>query len=297
VAAGEALADETWACAVTAGDGSASGAAGDDEVLVESACGDGSVTLTASGIQFVTVCGGTFDMGCTPGQSSCQSNEFPVRTTTLTRDYYMSRTEVTQGQFAALMGYNPSVFWSGGANKPVEQVSWFEAAAFANAVSSAAGLPRCYTCTGSSYGVYCTGSSDPYTCDGYRLPTEAEWEGAARCGEDLMYAGSDIIATVAWYSVNSGLQTHSVGGLASNACGLYDMSGNVFEWTNDRWSSSAYGVGALTDPPGPASGYDRVYRGGSWAWISQESRVAFRGALGQAYNDFRIGIRLVRNAP
>jgi formylglycine-generating enzyme required for sulfatase activity len=140
VLSGETLPDELWTCAATANDGSASGAAGEDDVLVDSDCvNDGTVTLTSSGVQFVTVCGGTFDMGCTPGQSSCYADESPVRETTLTRDYYMSRTEVTQGQFQAVMGYNPSYFPSCGSTCPVEQLTWHEAAAFTNAMSAASG--------------------------------------------------------------------------------------------------------------------------------------------------------------
>jgi len=294
VPAGEAVADESWACAVTASDGSASGLVGDDEVLVESACGSGRVTLTASGIEFVTVCGGTFDMGCTPGQSSCDSDESPVRTTTLTRDYYMSRTEVTQGQFAAVMGYSPSYFASCGSSCPVEDVSWHEAAYFANAVSTAAGLATCYTCSGSGSSVTCSAPSSVYSCAGYRLPTEAEWEGAARCGEDLLYAGSNTINAVAWWRGNS-VGTWPVALLAPNACGLYDMSGNVWEWTNDWYG--AYGGGAATDPTGPASGSHRVIRGGSWSIDPQYARVANRDNASPDFRNDILGVRLLRTAP
>ena len=175
VVVGETLAEEVWSCTVVADDGSAFGSPAEDEVLVESACGDGRVTLTASGIEFVTVCGGTFTMGCTPGQESCEADETPVRSTTLTHNYYMGRTEVTQDQFAAVMGYNSSAFsGSCGSTDPVEQVSWHEAAAFANGVSAAEGLAQCYICTGSGTSVTCSPPSSVYSCAGYRLPTEAD---------------------------------------------------------------------------------------------------------------------------
>jgi formylglycine-generating enzyme required for sulfatase activity len=297
VLAGETFAGEEWTCAAVGSDGSASSAAGEASRTVESDCGDGSITLTASGIDFVTVCASAFDMGCTPGQSSCEADESPVRPTTLTRDYLMSRTEVTQGQFAAVMGYSPSGFTSCGATCPVENVSWHEAAHFANAVSTAAGLSACYSCSGSGESVTCSAPASVYSCAGYRLPTEAEWEGAARCGEDLLYAGSNTIGAVAWYNGNSGSRTRTVGGLASNVCGLYDMSGNIWEWTNDWYSSAAYGGGAATDPAGPASGSDSVIRGGAWAVVSQGARVANRGGVIPGLRGRDIGVRLVRTAP
>jgi formylglycine-generating enzyme required for sulfatase activity len=267
-------------------------------VLVESDCvNDGTVTLTSSGVQFVTVCGGTFDMGCTPGQSSCEADESPVRTTTLTRDYYMSRTEVTQGQFQALMGYNPSYFNGCGSTCPVEQVTWHEAAAFTNAMSAASGLPACYSCSGSGTTVTCSAPSAVYACTGYRLPTEAEWEGAARCGEDLLYAGSNSVGAVAWYASNSGGRTRAVAGLAQNDCGLYDMSGNVFEWTNDWDSIAAYSGGAATNPTGAASGSRRVARGGSWIYGPSYIRVAFRSSNTSDYLNYNLGFRLARTLP
>jgi formylglycine-generating enzyme required for sulfatase activity len=136
-----------------------------------------------------------------------------------------------------------------------------------------------------------------YSCAGYRLPTEAEWEGAARCGEDLLYAGSSSVDAVAWYAGNSVGTTSSVAGLAPNACGLYDMSGNVWEWTNDWFSGTAYGGGAATDPTGPASGLSRVYRGGSWGDDVRYARVAARGVDIPEYQGGNVGVRLVRTAP
>lgn len=296
VLAGETLPDELWTCAVRATDGSASGPAGEDDVLVEADCiNDGSVTLTSSGVQFVTVCGGTFDMGCTPGQSSCYADESPVRTTTLTRDYYMSRTEVTQGQFQALMGYNPSYHSSCGSTCPVEQVTWHMAARFTNAMSAASGLPACYSCSGSGASVTCTAPSSVYSCTGYRLPTEAEWEGAARCGEDLLYAGSNTVGAVAWYTANSGIVTKPVAGRADNACGLYDMSGNIWEWTQDWYGP--YGSSAEVDPTGAGSATDRIFRGGAYGDSASLVRSAFRGGRPPTHVSPAVGLRVVRSLP
>ncbi len=291
------VADEVWECTATPNDGDDDGATATDTVTVESACGDGSITLTASGMDFVTVCGGTFDMGCTPGQSSCESDESPVMPVTLTHDYYMGETEVTQGQYQAVMGSNPSSFTSCGSTCPVEQVSWHMAAAFANAVSSAAGLTQCYSCSGSGTSVSCSVAMDPYTCDGYRLPTEAEWEGAARCGEDLLYAGSNTVGDVGWYRGNSGSTTHAVAGKDANACGLYDMTGNVWEWTQDWYSSSYYTSGGRTDPTGASSGSRRVLRGGCWDNSAANLRVADRGSGDPSARNYDLGFRLTRTIP
>jgi formylglycine-generating enzyme required for sulfatase activity len=289
---------ESWACAATASDGSASVASEGDDVLVvggDPAAGrPASYVEVSSGVELVLIAGRTFDMGCTPGQSSCQADESPVRTTTLTRDYYMGRTEVTQGQFQAIMGYNPSYFSSCGATCPVDSVSWHESAAFTNAVSSTSGLPECSTCTGSGTSVSCTAPSDPYSCAGYRLPTEAEWEGAARCGEDLLYAGSNSIAAVGW--CYPGYNPRPVGGLAGNRCGLHDMSGNVGEWVNDWYSSTEYSIPHVTDPVGPIAGWSRISRGVCYPESPEYARVSARNPA-DGRRDWTIGLRLVRTAP
>ena len=249
---------------------------------------------SASDVAFVKVSASTFLMGCTDGQRDCGRDE-PEHSVTLTHDYFVGVTEVTQWQFEAAMGYNPSGFSGCGASCPVETVSWYESAAYANALSSSAGLMDCYTCTGRGSQVECDVAVDPYDCDGYRLLTEAEWEGAARCGEDLSYAGSDDILEVGWISDNSGSTPHAAAGLAPNACGLYDMTGNAWEWTQDWYH--AYDSGAATDPGGPSVGSERVKRGGGWSGSAFYAHVSRRHNGSAGYGDVSYGFRLSRSSP
>lgn len=252
---------------------------------------------TDTDIDFVTVGAQTFDMGCTPGQSNCGSDESPVMPVTLTRDYLVSRMEITQAQFEAVMGYNPAEFTRCGSDCPVETVTWHEAAAFANGVSAAEGLAECYLCSGSGSSVVCESSSDPYTCEGYRLLTEAEWEAAARCGEDTLYAGSDDAGAVAWTSDNAGNTTHPVASLAPNACGLYDLTGNLWEWTQDWYDDDYYTGAGRTDPMGPSAGSYRVNRGGGWTGSPEFARVANRLRDTPSSRGAGLGLRLARSVP
>ena len=122
-------------------------------MTVADICNSGIVALSASGIDFVEICAGSFDMGCTAGQSGCRTNESPVMPVTLTRNYYLSQTEITQGQYQALMGTNPSYFSSCGTDCPVEYLTWHMSAEYANEVSAAEGLTECYSCSGSGSSV------------------------------------------------------------------------------------------------------------------------------------------------
>jgi formylglycine-generating enzyme required for sulfatase activity len=215
---------------------------------------------------------GTFTMGCKPGRDDvvggCYSDETP-HSATLSKAYYMMEHEVTQGEWQAVMGSNPSYFTSCGSRCPVENVSWDDAQAFITKVSARDGVT-------------------------YRLPTEAEWEWAARGGQDFAYAGSNEVGAVAWYDGNSGGTTHAVCGKQRNGYGLCDMTGNVWEWVVD-WMGD-YGSASVTDPRGPASGSYRVGRGGSWYNDSRGARVANRGGYAPGDRNYNLGLRLVRSS-
>lgn len=281
----------------------AADALGDDGALNDGASADGGADSGSGGAtepgevrppELVVVMAHSFTMGCTPGQSACEADEIPATSVTLTQDFEIGRTEVTQAEFASMMGYNPAYHVACGANCPVESVSWHEAAAYANAVSRAMGLPSCYACTGVGPDVACTVDVDPYRCDGYRLPTEAEWEAAARCGGDERYAGGGDVDRVAWYSDNSDGSAHAVAEKAGNACGAFDMSGNVLEWTQDLYG--VFASGELVNPRGAETGDAVVTRGGNWSNAAESARVSRRGGSDPALRIEVVGLRLARTA-
>lgn len=232
---------------------------------------------------FVLVPSGTFTMGRTSGEGN--SNELPTHQVTLST-FVIGKYEVTQAQYLAVMGTNPSYFTA--SDKPVERVTWFNAVAYCNALSIQEGLTPCYNTSNWSCDI---------SANGYRLPTEAEWEHAARGARnnpDYLYAGSNDLAGVAWHSSNSGNTTHSVGTKAPNSIGIYDMSGNVWEWCNDWYGS--YSSGSQTDPLGPTSGSCRVYRGGSWFSNATYCRLAYRIINYPTFSYYNIGFRLARSS-
>jgi formylglycine-generating enzyme required for sulfatase activity len=276
--------DTTWTCEVAASDGTATGPAGTDGVTAIAGYN------TTYGSTMVAIAAGSFSMGSILGDG----DEAPVHTVTLTHDFWIGQTEVTQAQYQAGMGTNPSYYASCGTDCPVERVSWNMAAVYANALSAAEGLDLCYTSTGSD--LVSSLGYNPYNCEGYRLPTEAEWEYAAKAGGSYTYSGSSTIDDVAWYSGNSGSTTHAVAGKAANAWGLYDMSGNVWEWTNDNYLP--YSATAAVDPIAVGAGVYRVVRGGDWYWSYAYARVSNRlsSVPMRAYlTDY--GFRLARTMP
>jgi len=224
-------------------------------------------TFTVGGVSFtmVYVPGGTFTMGATSEQGSdAYNDEKPAHSVTLS-SYYIGETEVTQALWTAVMGSNPSRFK--GDQRPVERVSWNDCQTFISRLNAKTG----------KY---------------FRLPTEAEWEYAARGGHSggSKYAGSDNINSVAWYIYNSGRETHNVATKSPNGLGIYDMSGNVWEWCQDWYG--AYSSSSQTNPKGPSNGDDRVRRGGSWYDVAWDCRVSRRDDDSPYGSDFNLGLRL-----
>jgi formylglycine-generating enzyme required for sulfatase activity len=230
---------------------------------------------------------GSFTMG-SPMDEADRNPDEGQHEVTITRAFWMGETEVTQGQWQALMGSNPSRRSSCGASCPVEQVSWTDVIEYANRLSRKAGLEECYQISGTSM------TFKGLACKGYRLPTEAEWEYAARAGGGHRYAGSDDLDAVGWYSSNAGGATQFVGGKEANAWGLRDMSGNVREWCWDRHDN--YPSGNATDPLGPPGGALRVTRGGSAGSKAATNRVAHRGWQDPDDRLGNVGFRPVRTA-
>ena len=220
--------------------------------------------------------------------------------------FYIDKFEVTQADYKAVMGTNPS-FFSGNPNRPVENVSWFDAIEYCNRRSMQEGLTPCYI--DSIYGTNPdswqsgwntawqnhTNVSCNWTANGYRLPTEMEWMFAAKGGnqsQGYTYSGSNTIDNVAWYSSNSGWRTHDVGELASNELGTFDMSGNVWEWCWDIYDD--YPSGNQTNPTGPVSGSARVRRGGAWSSNASGCTVSSRDHSSATRTGNFIGFRCVR---
>jgi formylglycine-generating enzyme required for sulfatase activity len=227
--------------------------------------------VEASPMDLVTVDGGSFTMGSPTSEPERGSDETQHKVTV--SSFLIGRTEVTQAQYLAVMGTNPSEFKYGkdAPQRPVENVSWFDAVAFCNKLSLLEGLTPAYDIKGDSVTLVPKAT-------GYRLPTEAEWEYAARGGTKsraFMYSGSDSSDRVAWDGSNSHHETHAVATSDSpNELGIYDMSGNVWEWCWDLYGSGTSGT--QTNPTGPSSGPNRVTRGGSWSGFYYDCRVACR---------------------
>ncbi len=210
------------------------------------------------GLNYVFIPAGSFEMGCSAGDSDCFPDEKPAHDVKISSGYWLGQTDVTQAAWKRVMNTEPSHFR--GDQLPVESVSWNEAAQYCETI-------------------------------GGRLPTEAEWEYAARAGSTSARYGE--LDAIAWYNKNSGGTTHAVAAKQPNQFGLFDMLGNVWQWTADWYGEKYYIPQASTDPQGPSSGQDRVVRGGSWLYDSLYARASLRYTYVPTYRDYNLGFRCV----
>ncbi|MCK6509149.1 bifunctional serine/threonine-protein kinase/formylglycine-generating enzyme family protein [Myxococcota bacterium] len=257
---------------------------------------------------------GRFLRGAGEDDQETHDREKPQHEVTITRGFWMGETPVTQSQYLAVMGKNPSHFTQAGLDAPVECVRWCDAAVFANKLSALEGLSACFVGSGEQMEGVGNKGSDYVGCKGWRLPTEAEWEYACRAGTAVPRYGE--LDKIAWYGENSGETTHIVGRKQANAWGLHDMLGNVWEWCYDWFGSyptlsatelrslralyvdlDSYPMRAATDPTGAATGTNRVLRGGGWDDYANYVRAAYRyyDAPTNCSND--LGFRVVRSGP
>ena len=216
-------------------------------------------TNPRDGSKYVYIPPGTFRMGCSDGDSECDDDEKPVHEVRITKGFWIGQTEVTQGAYAKVTGQRPSTF-KGDDLLPVENVNWEESKQYCAAI-------------------------------GGRLPTVAEWEYAARGGSTSARHGS--LDEIAWHNGNSGSKTHPVGQKKANGFGLYDILGNVWEWTADWFKYSYYKESPAEDPQGPSGGESRVLRGGSWVSNSGYARVSIRSSYHPSGRDRDVGFRCV----
>ena len=252
-------------------------------------------------VTMLSIPAGSFLMGSPSGESGRYWDEGPQRTVNVSA-FQMSETEVTEKQFEEVMGWN-DCYYERGDDYPVEGVTWFDCVSFCNKLSQADGYAQCYTMTNVGYsGDHITSAevSCSFDANGYRLPTEAEWEYACRAGTTTRFYTGDSdsdLGRAGWYYGNSGSQKREVGEKERNAWGLYDTHGNVWEWCWDWYSSGYYGTrpDPDSDPTGASSGSGRVMRGGGWRILALLCRSAYRYWNVPRSRPDSVGLRVARS--
>jgi len=244
-------------------------------------------TITNSvNMKLVLIPAGEFLMGSPNSDKDAVDNEKPQHGVRINRPFYMGATEVTQEQYRAVTGQNPSQF-TGSDDLPVEKVSWDAAIVFCNALSAREGLKPYYPSSGGA----------PAGGDGYRLPTEAEWEYACRAGSSTRFSFGDDAERMdefGWHRANSEGRTHPVGQKQPNVWGLYDMHGNVWEWCGDGYDAKSDGQTPGANSLGPRQAEVRVFRGGGWGVAPQRCRAAIRRRNAQGFLGYGLGFRVAR---
>jgi eukaryotic-like serine/threonine-protein kinase len=245
-----------------------------------------AILTNTLGMKLALIPAGKFLMGSDSSDREAYDNEEPRHRVQITKPFYLGVYPVTQAEYRALTGQSPS-FFKGADDLPVEQVSWFDAVAFCNQLSMKEGLRPCYDSRGAAIA----------NGDGYRLPTEAEWEYACRARSATRYSfghDPDTLGNHAWFNKNSDKKTHPVGRKQANAFGLYDMHGNVCEWCSDLFDNYYYGQSQVDDPCGPSDGSHRVIRGGGWINVAEDCRAAFRFRSTPTGTSTNLGFRVAR---
>ncbi len=268
----------------------------------------GAVSITV-GTSLAYICSGDFTMGSLEHEVGSSGDE-SAHQVILGHSFEIGVYEVTQVQFESLMVYQPSR-WPGRPDQPVDSVSWHEAAMYTNAVSYEADLAPCYDCDGYGSDAICVPRGSPWECEGFRLPTEAEWERAARggassafsnggsliegdtanCGGSVMLDNDSMLDDIAVYCGNDNARPEPVGSGLPNPWGLYDVHGNVWEWVHDWYGTYE---GDSVDPLGPDQGEERVRRGGSFGSYPQSLRSAERASSLPGIGSDTVGFRVAR---